>query len=321
MDKFIIQWHITHICNLRCVHCYQEEYNNHITKKNFYLILDKLEAFLRDSALTPQINLTGGEPLIHPDFFEFAMAIRKRNIRLGILTNGTLIDEDVAIKLGQLKPVFVQISLDGTEATHDKIRGNGNFQKALQGIDNLKKHGVKVLVSFTAQKENYTEFSTLAKICRQHHVDKLWWDRVVSDDPALYLSSDEFQATASACNKLIHNHNPFVNYSFVSNCRSLQCFGTHDEGYNCNAGKSLLVITADGSVMPCRRLPFVVGNLLTNDIKTIYQNAIMRDLRLFIAPRECIGCQEYVRCKGGSKCVTFAQTGDWKRKDINCPYQ
>ena len=321
MDKFIIQWHITHLCNLRCAHCYQEEYKNHMAKEDFYLILDKLEAFLRGSELIPQINLTGGEPLLHHDFFEFATAIRKRNIKLGVLTNGTLIDEETAVRLSQLKPVFAQISLDGTETTHDKIRGAGNFQKALQGIDLLKKHNIKVLVSFTAQKGNYTEFSGLAKICKQHHVDKLWWDRVVSDDPDLYLSSDEFQTMVSSCNKLIHNHNPFNNYSFVSNSRSLQCFGTNDCGYNCGAGKQLLVITADGSVMPCRRLPFVVGNLLTDSLAGIYKTPIMKELASFIAPRECLNCKEYMRCKGGAKCVTYAQTGEWKRKDINCPYK
>ena len=320
MQKFIIQWHITHLCNLRCTHCYQEEYNNHMSKENFYAVLDKLEEFLKDTELIPQINLTGGEPLLHPDFFEFAHEIKKRNFKLGILTNGTLIDEEMASKIKSLNPVFVQVSLDGIESTHDKIRGLGSFQKALLGIDNLKKHNVKVLVSFTAQKGNYKDLKELATICKKHHVDKLWWDRVVTDDKELYLSSDEFQKVVSICNKLIHNHNPFQNYSFVSNQRSLQCFGTNDCGYNCSAGKNLLVILADGSVMPCRRLPFVVGNLLEQNLEEVYSNKIMKNLQTFIAPKECLGCKEYFRCKGGSKCVTFAQTGDWKRKDINCPF-
>ena len=122
---------------------------------------------------------------------------------------------------------------------------------------------------------------------------------MVSNDPDLYLSSDEFQTVVSSCNNLIHNHNPFNNYSFVSNSRSLQCFGTNDCGYNCGAGKQLLV---------------------TDSLSDIYKTPIMKELSSFIAPRECLNCKEYVRCKGGAKCVTYAQTGDWKRKDINCPY-
>ena len=318
MQKFIIQWHITHLCNLRCKHCYQEEYNNHMQKENFYIILDKLEEYLKDKELIPQINLTGGEPLSHPDFFEFAKEIKKRNIKLGILTNGTLIDEETAIKLRCLNPVFVQVSLDGIEKTHDTIRGAGNFQKALRGIDNLKAQNIKVLVSFTAQKYNYSEFKVLAGICKKHHVDKLWWDRVVTDDESLYLSTEEFKKIISDCNALIHNHNIFKDYSFVSNQRSLQCIGTDDCGYICGAGKNLLIILADGNVMPCRRLPFVVGNLLNTTIEDIYKNETMKELRNFIAPVECLGCKEYARCKGGAKCVTFAQTGRWSIKDVNC---
>lgn len=83
----------------------------------------------------------------------------------------------------------------------------------------------------------------------------------------------------------------------------------------------MLVIAADGSVMPCRRLPFVVGNLLTDNLSDIYKTPIMKELSSFIAPRECLNCKEYARCKGGAKCVTYAQTGEWKRKDINCPYK
>ena len=321
IEKFIIQWHITHLCNLRCVHCYQEEYQCHMTKENFYTIVDKLELFLQDKNVMPQINLTGGEPLLHPDFFEFASVIRQRKIKLGILTNGTLIDDAMAKKISELKPVFVQISLDGIEKTHDLIRGPGNFQKALKGIALLKKYKIKVLVSFTAQKGNYTEFAELAKICKQYHVDKFWWDRVVSDDPNLYLTSDEFQQVVLTCNKLIHNKNPFLNYSFVSNGRSLQCLGTRDCGYHCGAGKSLLIITADGSVMPCRRLPFVVGNLLADDVLDIYNHPTMKELANFVSPKECRNCKDFMRCKGGAKCVTYAQTGDWKRKDINCPFE
>ena len=108
MQKFIIQWHITHLCNLRCTHCYQEEYNRHMLKENFHLILNKLKEFFKDTDLIKQINLTGGEPLCHPNFFEFATEIKNQGYKLGILTNGTLIDEDIALKIKQLQPNKMQ---------------------------------------------------------------------------------------------------------------------------------------------------------------------------------------------------------------------
>ena len=320
MDKkYVIQWHITHLCNLRCKHCYQEEYNNHMKQEDFYIILDKLENWLKDKDLIPQINLTGGEPLLHPNFFEFLEEIVKRKIKFSILTNGIMIDKGIAKKIKYYNPLFVQISLDGIKETHDKIRGEGNFEKALQGIDNLKNEGVKVLVSFTAQKSNYKDFKELAKICQNYKVDKLWWDRVVTQDEELYLSTEEFKELVIDCNNLIHGFHLFNHYSCVTNQRSLQCIGTKDCGYRCNAGKGLIVILADGSVMPCRRLPFVIGNIIEDNLEVIIKGSpIMKELSEFYAPKECYNCKDLNRCFGGSRCVTYAQTGKLYKKDINC---
>lgn len=320
-NKYVIQWHITHLCNLRCKHCYQEEYNNHMKKEDFYIILDRLENWLRGKDLVPQINLTGGEPLLHPNFFEFLEEIVKRKIRFSILTNGTMIDKDIAKRIKYYNPLFVQISLDGIKETHDNIRGDGNFEKALQGIDNLKSEGVKVLVSFTAQKSNYKDFKKLAKICQSHKVDKLWWDRVVTEDEELYLSTEEFKELVKVSNNLIYGLHPFQNYSCVNNQRSLQCLGTKSQGYQCGAGKKLIIILADGSVMPCRRLPFIIGNIKEDDLANIIKGSpIMRELSEFYAPKECYGCKELNKCYGGSRCVTYAQTGKLFDRDVNCFY-
>ena len=105
----------------------------------------------------------------------------------------------------------------------------------------------------------------------------------------------------------------------MTNQRSLQCIGTKDCGYRCNAGKGLIIILADGSLMPCRRLPFVIGNIKEDELESIIKgSAIMRELSEFYAPKECYGCKELNKCYGGSRCVTYAQTGKLYKKDINC---
>ena len=195
-DRYFIQWHITHKCNLRCVHCYQDDYTVSASEDELFSTLNKLDLFLKNNDLKGQINLTGGEPLCHPSFFDLAESIVKRGIILGILTNGTLIDDGTAKRISELHPMFVQVSLDGTAPVHDGIRGAGNYANAIAGIDNLKKYGVKVLVSFTGQKSNIKDFPALAKECFAHSVDKLWWDRVVPDESSeskeLALSTQEF---------------------------------------------------------------------------------------------------------------------------------
>jgi MoaA/NifB/PqqE/SkfB family radical SAM enzyme len=119
MEKFIVQWHITHLCNLKCTHCYQEDFTKKTSKPEFYSILDKLDSFIDRKKFVPQINLTGGEPLIHPDFFEFAQEIRNRKFRLGILTNGTLINEEI-------------------DKTMEKVKANENYVLTEDKINKLK---------------------------------------------------------------------------------------------------------------------------------------------------------------------------------------
>ena len=91
-------------------------------REDMLSVLDKYVAYLEKHDYEGQINLTGGEPLLHPDFMFLAAEIRKRGLRLGILTNGTLITDEIAGQLASLHPVFVQVRLDGPRRIHDEIR-------------------------------------------------------------------------------------------------------------------------------------------------------------------------------------------------------
>lgn len=324
-ERFVLQWHITHACNLRCKHCYQEDYGSHMSKEQMTIVLDKFSSFVGNHDYIGQINLTGGEPLFHPEFFWLAKEIRKRRFRLGILTNGTLIDQQAAEKLAELQPAFVQVSLDGTKKIHDTIRGKGAFKQTLKAIKFLKRQNIRVLVSFTAQKSNYKELSGLARVCKKYRVDKLWWDRVVTENEeekeALALSTSEFQEILKVSGKLNKKYKHSDGISMVTNQRALQFLGCSDcqMGYYCSAGKHLLAVVANGGVMPCRRLPFVVGNIFEKDFEEILESeGVMKELRNFTFPEECTGCEHLVRCKGGARCVTYGQTKDLYAKDINC---
>ncbi|MBQ3952684.1 MAG: radical SAM protein, partial [Ruminococcus sp.] len=66
---FTLQWHITHRCNLRCEHCYQEDYTSFADRDALREVLDQYDAMLRACRFWGHINITGGEPLLHPDLF------------------------------------------------------------------------------------------------------------------------------------------------------------------------------------------------------------------------------------------------------------
>ncbi len=315
--RHVLQWHITHRCNLRCAHCYQDDFTASMPREVLFSALEDYAAFLEKHALLGQINLTGGEPLLHPDFAELAQAIRKKGIALGILTNGTVITEAWAEFLEKLQPVFIQVSLDGPEKVHDTIRGKGSFDRAMLGIDALKRHGLPVHVSFTAQRDNYRRLTGLALVCRLHKVDKLWFDRVVipkeEDKDGLSLTADQFALLLKTAGRLNR-------FGLVSGSRALQ-FQTCRKGrcYHCGAGGNLLILLADGSVMPCRRLPFVIGNIRESSLEEIVSGSeMMKELREAPVPEACRSCRYAESCRGGARCIAMAKTGLWNSKDPDC---
>ncbi len=313
----ILQWHITHRCNLRCSHCYQGDYAAQTDGEALSEILDKYDRFLHGRRLRGQINLTGGEPLAHPVFFPLALEIRRRGMELAVLTNGTLITPALAHGLALLKPVFVQVSLDGVGRVHDAIRGGGSYEAALRGVDLLKAEGIRVLVSFTAQSRNVRQLVPLALVCRRHRVDKLWFDRVVipreEDGDGLSLGTEQLR-------RLVRTAALLRRFTPVACDRALQFLGDgRGRCYHCGAGGNLLIILADGGVMPCRRLPFVIGNIADGEIEEIIGGSgLMASLAASPIPEDCQGCEYAERCRGGAKCVTYAQTGSLTAKDINC---
>ena len=317
----ILQWHITNSCNLRCKHCYQDDYTQNMNYNEATEWLRQYDDYLKEQKMTGQINLTGGEPLMCPFLLDLIGEIRKRHHGFALLTNGTMIDAAYSKRLAAFKPVFVQVSIDGDEATHNKIRGQGQFQKTIEGIKNLKHSGIRVLVSYTVQKSNVGCIEEAVRICNDLGIDKFWWDRVVSSDTeTLSLSTQEFKKTVELMQILREQYKEPDGISFVTNSRSLQSLDC-SSCYRCAAGqKNLAVWLPNGDVMPCRRLPVVLGNLHYTDFKSIYESKMMDEIIRHPFPKECIGCKRLVQCNGGAKCVTYAQTGNMYARDVNCFY-
>jgi MoaA/NifB/PqqE/SkfB family radical SAM enzyme len=76
-----------------------------------------------------QLTFTGGEPLIRRDLFDILEHVLTHHpsFRFAILTNGTLLTHEAVRKLSEFHPLFVQVSIDGSERTHDEIRGKGSY--------------------------------------------------------------------------------------------------------------------------------------------------------------------------------------------------
>ena len=77
---FTLQWHITHRCNLRCTHCYQDDYTAFESADALFDVLGQYETLLRENRFKGFLNITGGEPLTHPELFRLLEEAKKRGV-------------------------------------------------------------------------------------------------------------------------------------------------------------------------------------------------------------------------------------------------
>lgn len=153
-------------CNLRCKHCFQDDYQKIMplkTIKKDLNILDKAGIF--------EIELTGGEPFLHPNILEIInFCCKKPSFSLNITTNGTFLNEEnISSILCFNNIVSFLVSLDGTKDVNDKIRGKGIFKKVDSALRILKKNNFYTEISFTVNKlniENVREIIDYARSLR-----------------------------------------------------------------------------------------------------------------------------------------------------------
>jgi MoaA/NifB/PqqE/SkfB family radical SAM enzyme len=154
------QWEITCRCNLHCVMCYTDCFNRpdfireELTTSDMLRILDEMA-----DAGTLELCLTGGEPMIRPDFFHLYEHAIRHGFLVTIFTNGTLITEAAADRFAALRPHRIEISLHGlTKDTFERItQGTGSYHRCLDGIKLLIDRQVPLTLKSTAMTLNQHE--------------------------------------------------------------------------------------------------------------------------------------------------------------------
>lgn len=327
VKRFVLQWHLSENCNLKCLHCYQENHKPiQLKYEQLVEIYNQYKVLLKKMKMKGHINITGGEPLCNPYLFKILDLIKedKDLISFSILTNGTLITEEIAKKIKSYNPYYVQVSLEGGKKNNDYIRGKDTYEKIANGIINLRKQDIFTSISFTATKLNYKEFPKVIKYARKYDVNNVWSDRYIplgdSEDKDLALNYEQtreyLKIMNNERNKLMKKKN---NHTTISMYRALQFQMTNDFAYGCTAGDTLLTVMENGDLVPCRRMPIVVGNLFKTSMWDLYKNnEVLKDLRKKKIPDDCKDCEHSEMCHGGLKCLTYALYKDLNHKDYGC---
>lgn len=201
--KPIVVWNITRRCNLLCAHCYSDSTAHHypgeLTLPQFFSTLDDLAAFG-----VPGVLFSGGEPLIHPHFFDLAGYARQAGLRLTLSTNGTLIDKSRAARLQELGFAYVGISLDGIGETHDTFRGRpGAFDKAVAAFRHLRDVGQKSGLRLTLTRHTVHDLGRILDFIEAEDIRRVCFYHLVYSGRGAQLSLLEPHETRQALDQIM----------------------------------------------------------------------------------------------------------------------
>jgi len=156
---------LTSRCNLRCSYC------SHFTSAGDVSRDLPGEEWLRffqelSRASVLSLTLEGGEVFCRKDLQQLLQGIVEHRMRFNILSNGTLISDEMAAFLASTgRCDGVQVSIDGSiPIIHDGYRGPGSFLRAMEGIENLRRHGVPVSVRVTIHRKNVRDLEAIARL-------------------------------------------------------------------------------------------------------------------------------------------------------------
>ncbi|MCX6877304.1 MAG: radical SAM protein [Verrucomicrobia bacterium] len=177
--KPIVVWNITRTCNLRCVHCYSDsnavQYPGELDWQEMASVVEDLAAYQ-----VPSLLLSGGEPMIHPRFFELVDKASGLGLKLTISTNGTLITPEKAALLKAAKVAYVGISLDGIGPVHDEFRRKeGAFDAAVRGFKNCHAVNQKTGLRLTLTRHNVENIAQILDFIEDQEIQRVCFYHLV----------------------------------------------------------------------------------------------------------------------------------------------
>lgn len=159
---------LTPRCNLRCIHCYirAEHPVSVMSTRQAIAVLDKLS-----QAGVLFLVLTGGEPLVRPDFRTIYLHAKKCGFVINLFTNGTLIDAETAAFFAANPPRKIEVTMYGySPGTWRRVTGSTTaYAKFHAGISHLKNHGIRVLIKTMLLRENANEFNRMRRWALRNH--------------------------------------------------------------------------------------------------------------------------------------------------------
>ena len=304
-------------CNLKCNYCYAEERSTEgdsLSFSDYKVLIDDLY----DISQNIHIALTGGEPLLNKNTPHISEYCRSKGFYTELLTNSTPINSRNAKRIAQSFD-RIRISIDGSTAEiNDFHRGIGTYEKIIESIRLLDKHGADIRLAMTVTKRNISDISKMAK----RYGSSLTFQPLFNAGNAklnsdLAITGDEYyQALANA-----------EGVSVMANIGNALTKVRNRGTTKCSIGDGEISISHNGDVYPCHMVhldEFNAGNIREKSISDIYESSPVlksaSNLHIHARP-ECLECPIRLLCGGSCRARAFYLTGDINACDNFCDYE
>ena len=284
-------------CNERCVHCYipHECKTEAIDSALFYKIIEEG----RDLNII-NVTLSGGEPLLHDDILGFLAKCRKLDLSVNILTNLTLLTDEILDEMRKNPLLSVQTSLYSmTSSVHDSItKVKGSFEKTKDGILKLLSAGIPLQISCPIMKQNKDSFMDVVKWGGENNIG-VSTDYVIF---AAYDHSNENLLNRLSLEEVEEAVEKQLNTGYVDTLNEIakeKSLLTGDDSI-CSICRYNFCVSAEGNVFPCVGWQTnTIGNLKHQTIKEIWESSEeikrLRNIKRDSFPK-CVTCEDRGYC-------------------------
>lgn len=341
-DLRLVAWEMTRACNLACVHCRagacQDPGTDELTLQEARSLIDGIR-----KVGTPILIMTGGEPLLRPDFFDLAEYAIIVGLRAVLATNGVLVTGEIAARIAGVGIPRVSVSLDGpTAREHNAFRKvAGAFEASLAGIENLRAAGVAVQVNTTLTLRNRAQLGQIMALAENIGASAFHVFLLVPTGRAREMSGEEmgpqeYEESLGEFYRLSGKTSMETKATCAPQYYRImrqqakkeglevneQTFGLNARTRGCLAGLSFVFVSHSGEVQPCGYFDVQAGSVRDRQFADIWENApLFKDLRNFrLLEGKCGKC-DYLRFCGGCRARAFEITGNYMAPEPYCAYQ
>ncbi len=263
----ILQFQYDYACNFKCVHCDVTSLMKKDKSRSFTIPDVRELSKQADEMGLAHLVITGGEPLIFPDFDELVEAIDPQKFYITSDTNGWFLDEKRAMHMKEIGVDKIQLSIDSLDAQeHDSFRQmKGSHARTLRAIDAAQKAGLALLVQtvVTKQRVRSKEFEDFLKFLNGKNVPV-------------------FITYAKPVGRWENNFDVLIDKSDMDYIREMEkkynVFTHLTPAYGLNLGciavKRMVSITKYGDVMPCPYIHTSLGNFFEEPLKDIIERGM-----------------------------------------------